>query len=82
MRVYIQLIIFSLCCLSVKVVFAQDSKPDQSKLVNFYQAQQYEEAAVYLQSFYQEGLRDQKLLEGLAYCYRMAGNYTQAERYY
>jgi len=51
-------------------------------LLEHYQTQQYREAAVYLQAFYPDTITDQAVLARLGYCYRMAGDYGQAEHYY
>ncbi|GAA4793247.1 hypothetical protein GCM10023231_21890 [Olivibacter ginsenosidimutans] len=78
-RIYIVIII---TFLRVSLGHAQDGKPDQEMLINLYQSQQYAQAAAYLENFYQENTDDVRLLQGLAYCNRMAGNYVNAEKYY
>lgn len=64
------------------VGYAQDTQPDNNKLLELYQAQQYREAATYLRSFYTDRIADPAILNRLGYCYRMAGDYEEAERYY
>lgn len=61
---------------------AQEQQPDNDKLLELYQTQQYREAAVYLQTFYPDTITDPAVLGRLGYCYHMAGDYVQAERYY
>lgn len=62
--------------------YAQEKLPDNNKLLEFYQSQQYGEAATYLRSFYTDTIADPAILNRLGYCYRMAGDYEQAEPYY
>ena len=71
-----------LCCLGIcsGVGHAQDRRPDNNRLLELYQTQQYREAAVYLESFYPDTITDAAVLGRLGYCYRMAGDYGQAER--
>ena len=73
-----------LCCLGIcgRMGYAQDQRPDNNKLLELYQTQQYREAAKYLQAFYPDTTIDPAVLGRLGYCYRMAGDYVQAERYY
>src|SRR5690606_41659325 len=62
--------------------YAQGEQPDNNKLLELYQAQRYREAAAYLRSFYSDTTADPAVLNRLGYCYRMAGDYGQAEPYY
>lgn len=76
---------FSLSCLGIcsVVAYAQHPmQPDNHKLLEFYQNQQYGAAARYLKTFYSDSIADPVVLDRLGYCYRMAGNYVKAERYY
>lgn len=70
------------CLGACGVSYAQDSYPDNGKLLELYQAQRYHEAADYLLSFYTDTIADPAILNRLGYCYRMAGDYAQAEPYY
>jgi len=74
----------ALICLGIQgsIGYAQESQPDDGKLLELYQAQQYREAANYLRSFYPDTITDPEVLNRLGYCYRMAGDYGQAEPYY
>ncbi len=77
--------VFSLFCLGICgfIVRAQQStQPDNNKLLEFYQTQQYQAAAQYLKTFYTDTVADPAVLGRLGYCYRMAGDYAEAERYY
>src|SRR3546814_4253998 len=69
-------------CIGNRVGYAQGVQPDNNKLLELYQAQQYREAATYLRSFYTDTIADPAVLNRLGYCYRMAGDYGQAEPYY
>lgn len=60
----------------------QPMQPDNNKLLEFYQTQQYRAAAQYLKTFYSDTIVDPAVLGRLGYCYRMAGDYAEAERYY
>lgn len=57
-------------------------KPDERKLLDLYQNQQFNLAAEYLLDFYDESVEDKELITRLAYCYRMAGNDRLAEPFY
>lgn len=61
---------------------AQNDLPDDHILLQFYQNHQYDAAAEYIKGFYPDTIRDQVILNRLGYCYRMSGNYRQAETYY
>lgn len=75
-------IIIIITFLTASIGYTQVRKPDQEKLINLYQSQQYTQAVRYLEEFYHENTDDVKLLQGLAYCNRMVGDYTKAEKYY
>jgi len=51
-------------------------------LFDFYQTQRYGDAALYLQGIYGYDPDDFKALNQLAYCYYMAGDYVQSEKFY
>ncbi|UEG51974.1 hypothetical protein LLH06_13480 [Mucilaginibacter daejeonensis] len=55
---------------------------DQAKLLEYYQAQKYVDAAAYLKSVYTEPVTDPVALRNLAYTAQMAGKLTDAETYY
>ena len=63
-----------------QTVFAQ--KIDKEQLLEFYQNQQYKEAAAYLKSAYPNAITDAKVLAQISYCYMMAGNLVEAEKTY
>lgn len=64
-------------------VHAQSSgNYDKEKLLEYYQSQQYADAANYLQSFYPEDTQDVKVLNQIAYCFMMAGKLPEAEKNY
>ncbi|WEK19632.1 MAG: tetratricopeptide repeat protein [Candidatus Pedobacter colombiensis] len=58
------------------------AKVDQEKLLDFYQAQRYMEAADYLKSVYNDDTEVPKEISQLAYTNMMAGNLPLAEKYY
>jgi len=55
---------------------------DKDKLFDFYQSQRFAEAATYLKDIYPDSTRDVKALNQLAYCFMMAGQLPEAEKYY
>lgn len=55
---------------------------DKEKLLNYYQSQQYAEATTYLESIYPSDTKDIKALSQMAYCFLMAGKFTEAEKKY
>lgn len=55
---------------------------DEGKLIDYYQNQQFSEAAIYLNQFYDASNPDWQLMERLGYSYRMAGDDRQAEYFY
>ncbi len=63
--------------------YAQDSKTvDKDKLFDLYQTQRYADAAQYLKSIYGEDVNDFKVLSQIGYCFLMAGNTAEAEKFY
>ncbi|WP_025144564.1 tetratricopeptide repeat protein [Pedobacter jeongneungensis] len=64
-------------------LFAQNAPAvDKEKLFDFYQSQRYADAAQYLKSIYGEELNDFKTLSQIGYCFLMAGNNVEAEKFY
>ncbi|MET3113961.1 tetratricopeptide (TPR) repeat protein [Pedobacter sp. CG_S7] len=57
-------------------------EPDNSLLLEYYQTQHYEDAAKYLQQFYNEDSQDVKILSQLGYANLMAGMLPEAENIY
>lgn len=57
------------------------SPADKEKLLEFYQAQRYGDAATFLQQLY-PATSDPKVLNQIAYCQMMAGQLPQAEKSY
>ncbi|MBB6239700.1 tetratricopeptide (TPR) repeat protein [Pedobacter sp. AK013] len=55
---------------------------DKEKLFDFYQTQRYADAAQYLKGIYGEEVNDFKTLSQLGYCFLMAGNNVEAEKFY
>ncbi len=55
---------------------------DKEKLFDFYQTQRYADAAQYLKGIYGEELNDFKTLSQIGYCFLMAGNNVEAEKFY
>ncbi|MCX2575549.1 hypothetical protein OQ268_13470 [Pedobacter sandarakinus] len=55
---------------------------DKDKLFDFYQSQKYADAAAYLTATYGDEVSDIKVINQIAYCYLMAGNLPDAEKYY
>jgi tetratricopeptide (TPR) repeat protein len=63
--------------------YAQNaSGVDKEKLFDFYQTQRYADAAQYLKEIYGEEVNDFKPLSQIGYCYLMAGNNVEAEKFY
>jgi tetratricopeptide (TPR) repeat protein len=60
----------------------QNTKADDSLLLEYYQTQRFSEAVDYLKKTYQEPVSDVKILSGLAYASQMAGRLPDADRYY
>ena len=63
-----------------QIIFAQTI--DKEQLLEFYQNQQYKEAAAYLKNAYPNAITDPKVLAKISYCYMMAGNLVEAEKTY
>ena len=55
---------------------------DKEKLFDLYQTQRYADAAQYLKSIYSEETTDIKALNQMGYCFFMAGNNVEAEKFY
>ncbi|WP_316794833.1 tetratricopeptide repeat protein [Pedobacter agri] len=64
------------------IVFAQTLAIDKDKLFDLYQTQRYAEAGEYLKENYGENTEDLKALTQMGYCFLMAGNNVEAEKYY
>jgi len=77
-----------LCTLLILVVlgstaYAQNAPAiDKEKLFDFYQTQRYADAAQYLKSMFGEEVSDFKTLSQIGYCFLMAGNNVEAEKFY
>lgn len=63
-------------CLSQSLTF------DKEKLFELYQNQRYAEAGEYLKAGYGSETTDLKALTQIGYCFLMAGNNVEAEKYY
>ncbi|WP_316806951.1 hypothetical protein [Pedobacter agri] len=69
--------------LSIKTIcLAQLVTIDKEKLFDFYQNQRYAEAGEYLKTSYGSETTDLKALTQIGYCFLMAGNNVEAEKYY
>jgi len=55
---------------------------DKDKLFDLYQSQRYADAGIYLKSIFGEDTQDFKTLTQMGYCFSMAGNSVEAEKYY
>lgn len=73
--VIVALFVISACC------EAQDFSIDKERLFDLYQTQRYAEAGEYLKSVYGE-TNDSKALTQMGYCFLMAGNNVEAEKFY
>lgn len=73
---FLLLMVFSQQC------YAQSSTVDQDKLLDLYQNQKYAEAALYLKNIYTDNTNNQKALIQIGYCFLMAGNNAEAEKFY
>ncbi|MBT2564858.1 tetratricopeptide repeat protein, partial [Pedobacter sp. ISL-64] len=63
--------------------YAQNtSAVDKEKLFDFYQTQRYADAAQYLKGIYGEEVNDFKTLSQIGYCFLMASNNVEAEKFY
>lgn len=74
-------LIFCLYMVPIVSVHAQQL-PDNQKTILLYENQRFGEAATYLESFYTDQSTDTKLINSIAYSYRMAKNYQKAAFYY
>jgi tetratricopeptide (TPR) repeat protein len=64
-------------------LYAQNGNAlDKEKLFDFYQSQRYADAAQYLKNIYGEEVGDFKTLGQIGYCFLMAGNNVEAEKFY
>ncbi|WP_316824889.1 tetratricopeptide repeat protein [Pedobacter miscanthi] len=64
-------------------LYAQNGNAlDKEKLFDFYQSQRYADAAQYLKNIYGEEVDDFKTLSQIGYCFLMAGNNVEAEKFY
>lgn len=80
---YKLLLITKMCCLLfVSATYCQDHRLNEKHLITLYQSQKFGDAASYLAKFYNQDTVDIKILEGLAFSNKMAGNYVEAEKYY
>jgi len=61
---------------------AQTSAIDKEKIFDLYQNQRYAEAGEYLKTSYGSETTDLKALTQIGYCFLMAGNNVEAEKYY
>ncbi|MFD2288752.1 tetratricopeptide repeat protein [Pedobacter petrophilus] len=69
--------LFSIWC------YAQNAPVlDKDKLFDLYQSQRYADAAVYLKNVLGDDTQDLKALTQIGYCFLMAGNNVEAEKYY
>lgn len=76
-------LILSVLFILTLMSYAQDAKTvDKEKLFDLYQTQRYADAAQYLKSIYGEEVNDFKVLSQIGYCFLMAGNTVEAEKYY
>lgn len=72
---YVSLLIINISHLTAQLI-------DKEKLLEYYESQQYAEAAQYLQSIYPEDTKDTKVLTQMAYCNMMSGKLPEAEKNY
>jgi len=75
------LILFMLFCLANQA-YSQNAPVDKEKLFDLYQTQRYADAAQYLKEVYGENVDDIKVLSQMGYCFLMAGNNVDAEKFY
>jgi tetratricopeptide (TPR) repeat protein len=76
------LIFLSLFSLGLAGYTQNASVVDKEKLFDFYQTQRYADAAQYLKGIYGEEVNDFKTLSQIGYCFLMAGNNVEAEKFY
>ncbi|QIL40760.1 hypothetical protein G7074_16720 [Pedobacter sp. HDW13] len=72
---------FVLFCFA-NAAYSQNVVVDKEKLFDFYQTQRYADAAQYLKEVYGENVNDIKVLSQMGYCFLMAGNNVEAEKFY
>lgn len=63
-------------------LFSQSFSLDKNKVMDFFQQQQYDDAADYLAAFYQSDSGNIQLLQYLGYAYYMNDKYDDAEKYF
>lgn len=76
------LTLMALLGLSIGIYAQNVTVIDKEKLFDFYQTQRYADAAQYLKSIYGEEVNDFKTLSQIGYCFLMAGNNAEAEKFY
>ena len=76
------LILLALLGLSIGIYAQNTTVIDKEKLFDFYQTQRYADAAQYLKSIYGDEVNDFKTLSQIGYCFLMAGNNAEAEKFY
>ena len=76
------LTLLALVMLSLAGYAQNTSVVDKEKLFDFYQTQRYADAAQYLKGIYGEEVNDFKTLSQIGYCFLMAGNNVEAEKFY
>ncbi|MGN8059290.1 tetratricopeptide repeat protein [Pedobacter sp. 22163] len=76
------LTLLALFSLSLAGYTQNTSAVDKEKLFDFYQTQRYGDAAQYLKGVYGEEVNDFKSLSQIGYCFLMAGNNIEAEKFY
>lgn len=76
------LILLALLGLRIGIYAQNATVIDKEKLFDFYQTQRYADAAQYLKSIYGEEVNDFKTLSQIGYCFLMAGNNAEAEKFY
>lgn len=74
--------ILALLVLSLASYAQNVNTVDKEKLFDFYQTQRYGDAAQYLKSIYGEEVNDFKTLSQIGYCFLMASNNVEAEKFY
>ncbi|WP_293311857.1 tetratricopeptide repeat protein [Pedobacter sp. UBA5917] len=76
------LVLIALLGLNLTLYAQNGNALDKEKLFDFYQSQRYADAAQYLKSIYGEEVNDFKILSQIGYCFLMAGNNVEAEKFY
>ncbi len=76
-------LVFFTCLLVVSIFKAEaQGSPDNQKTLLLYENQRFSEAANYLESFHQDTSTNIKLINSIAYSFRMARNHQKAFFYY